>query len=174
MSLRLTPLRFARALFQQAIENSPSILFFDDAEGLFRDRRHDKVHSTTLIGELHVLWSSLTLSNHQVLVIGATNRPELLDPLSLSRFGKPVLIPLPNEASKKRLLERGLNIPEIPHSFSSEQLDRLVAEYMDLFDCRTIDAMLSDIESDRLDEMFNSPMFVQVSSDTLLRQSMQQ
>ncbi len=153
---------FVQVLFQQAIKHQPAILFFDQVEELFRERSDDAPHSSNLFGELLDLWSSLTSNNHQVLIIGATNLPEKVDASFRDRFDDTVLIPLPNEASKKRLLERGLNIPETPQSFSSDQMDRLVTEHMNLFSCRTIESMLQKIKKRRLIEIIRSQTFVRV------------
>ncbi|WP_169051832.1 ATP-binding protein [Halorhabdus amylolytica] len=76
-----------RKLFEHARTEAPSLIFFDEIDALARDRSttsHSAVHSIvgTLLSELDGL-----TTDGDVVVIGATNRPEAVDP-AVTRPGR--------------------------------------------------------------------------------------
>ncbi|KAK9268500.1 hypothetical protein L1049_000252 [Liquidambar formosana] len=72
--------RQLRLLFQVAERSQPSIIFFDEIDGLAprRTRQQDQTHSS-VVSTLLALLDGLK-SRGSVVVIGATNRPEAVDP----------------------------------------------------------------------------------------------
>jgi proteasome-associated ATPase len=80
--------RIIKELFRQAKERKPSIVFFDEIEALFTTRgRLDTsgVHKN-IIGQILAEMDGI-VALEDVYVIGATNRPDLLDP-ALMRPGR--------------------------------------------------------------------------------------
>jgi len=87
-----------RAVFRQAIEMKPSVVFFDELDSVAPRRGAngdaggvmDRVVSS-LLTEIDAL-SSGTAEGEQVFIIGATNRPDLLDE-NLLRSGRYMISP---------------------------------------------------------------------------------
>ena len=72
--------RQLRLLFEQARRYQPSIIFFDEIDGLtpVRSSKQDQIHSS-IVSTLLALMDGLD-SRGQVIVIGATNRVDAIDP----------------------------------------------------------------------------------------------
>ncbi|MFX1520670.1 MAG: AAA family ATPase [Promethearchaeota archaeon] len=96
-------------LFVQARRNPPTILFFDELEGLFTRREAlgagfaaHKTPISTLLTELSEL-----KPEDRVLVIGATNRPQDIDPAFLrpGRFDERIGIDPPDLQARKAIFE---------------------------------------------------------------------
>ena len=90
--------RQLRLLFQVAEKSQPSIIFFDEIDGLApcRTRQQDQTHSS-VVSTLLALLDGLK-SRGSVVVIGATNRPEAVDPALRrpGRFDREIYFPLPS------------------------------------------------------------------------------
>ena len=87
-----------RITFEQAFLHQPSIIFFDEIDGLapVRSSKQDQIHSSvvsTLLGLMDGLQA-----RGQVVVIGATNRIDSIDPALRrpGRFDREFVFPLPN------------------------------------------------------------------------------
>ncbi|MFX1453241.1 MAG: AAA family ATPase, partial [Promethearchaeota archaeon] len=95
-----------RDIFNLAKSNSPSILFFDELDGLAfeRSRTTDHPYLVTMISTLLSEISELN-EDDQVLVIGATNRPEDIDPAFLrpGRFDERIAVPPPDEKARSEI-----------------------------------------------------------------------
>ncbi|XP_062438014.1 ATPase family AAA domain-containing protein 2-like [Rhea pennata] len=91
--------RQLRLLFEQAYKMWPSIIFFDEIDGLapVRSSRQDQIHSS-LVTTLLALMDGLE-SRGEIVVIGATNRLDSLDPALWrpGRFDREFLFALPNK-----------------------------------------------------------------------------
>ncbi|MGH9389534.1 MAG: ATP-binding protein, partial [Vicinamibacteria bacterium] len=95
-------------LYGTARDTSPSVVFLDEFESLAgqrdaSDSGAERRILSTLLSELDGM-DSKGRSDIYVLTIAATNRPWDLDPAVLSRFEKKVLIPLPDETTRERIL----------------------------------------------------------------------
>ncbi|KAK9907858.1 hypothetical protein M0R45_000045 [Rubus argutus] len=92
--------RQLRLLFQVAEKCQPSIIFFDEIDGLApsRTRQQDQTHSS-VVSTLLALMDGLK-SRGSVVVIGATNRPDAVDPALRrpGRFDREIYFPLPGTA----------------------------------------------------------------------------
>ncbi|CDI98023.1 ATPase family AAA domain containing protein 2B [Echinococcus multilocularis] len=99
--------RQLRLLFDQAYRLRPSIIFFDELDGLapVRSSRQDQVHSS-IVSTLLALMDGLD-RRAEVVVIGATNRPDAIDPALRrpGRFDREFVFSLPNAAVRRRILE---------------------------------------------------------------------
>ncbi|NXU58616.1 ATAD2 protein, partial [Turnix velox] len=100
------PERQLRLLFEQAYQQRPSIIFFDEIDGLApaRSSKQDHVHSS-IVSTLLALMDGLDCRG-EVVVIGATNRLDSLDPALRrpGRFDREFLFDLPNEEARKEIL----------------------------------------------------------------------
>lgn len=99
--------RQLRALFDEARANQPSIIFFDEIDGLapVRSARQEQ-HHASIVSTLLALMDGMD-NRGQVVVIGATNRPDSVDPALRrpGRFDREFYFPLPNTDARKRILE---------------------------------------------------------------------
>ncbi|XP_010535073.1 PREDICTED: uncharacterized protein LOC104810458 [Tarenaya hassleriana] len=90
--------RQLRLLFQVAEKCQPSIIFFDEIDGLAprRTRQQDQTHSS-VVSTLLALLDGLK-SRGSVVVIGATNCPDAIDPALRrpGRFDREIYFPLPS------------------------------------------------------------------------------
>jgi len=91
--------RIIKEIFRQAHEKKPSIVFFDEIEALFTVRGMmdtSGVHKNIIAQILSEMDGLVAL--HDVFVIGATNRADLVDPALLrpGRFDEIIEIPRPN------------------------------------------------------------------------------
>ncbi len=98
-----------RNLFKDAKKKSPSIIFIDELDSIGRHRGaglgggHDEREQT-----LNQMLSELDgfEQNESTVVIGATNRPDILDPALLrpGRFDRQVTIPMPTKSEREDIL----------------------------------------------------------------------
>ncbi|KAM7373665.1 hypothetical protein PAMP_008501 [Pampus punctatissimus] len=99
--------RQLRLLFEQAYHMRPSIIFFDEIDGLapVRSSRQDQIHSS-IVSTLLALMDGLD-SRGEVVVIGATNRLDSIDPALRrpGRFDREFLFGLPDRESRKEILK---------------------------------------------------------------------
>ncbi|XP_062044016.1 ATPase family AAA domain-containing protein 2 isoform X1 [Lepus europaeus] len=99
--------RQLRLLFDQAYQMRPSIIFFDEIDGLapVRSSRQDQIHSS-IVSTLLALMDGLD-SRGEIVVIGATNRLDSIDPALRrpGRFDREFLFTLPDKDARKEILK---------------------------------------------------------------------
>ncbi|XP_039271932.2 ATPase family AAA domain-containing protein 2B-like isoform X1 [Styela clava] len=99
--------RQLRVLFDQAYQMRPSIIFFDEIDGLapVRSSRQDQIHSS-IVSTLLALMDGLD-SRGEIIVIGATNRIDSIDPALRrpGRFDREFLFPLPDKSAREAILQ---------------------------------------------------------------------
>ncbi|MGC8662164.1 MAG: AAA family ATPase [Candidatus Micrarchaeia archaeon] len=90
--------------FNRAKENAPSIIFVDEIDAVVPNREHASELGTALTGEFLEELDGLKAASNIVLV-GATNRPDSLDSalLRAGRFDKLIFVPPPNEEQRSEL-----------------------------------------------------------------------
>jgi len=97
-----------RKVFERARQVSPCIIFFDEIDALAGKRGVEVGTKVTerVLNQLLAEMDGLEDLN-DVLVIGATNRPDLLDPglLRPGRFDKVLLVGAPNEEGRHQILK---------------------------------------------------------------------
>jgi cell division protease FtsH len=99
-----------RDLFSQAKKNAPCIIFIDEIDAVGRHRGaglgggHDEREQT--LNQLLVEMDGFE-SNEGVILISATNRPDVLDPALLrpGRFDRQVIVPLPDVRGREKIFE---------------------------------------------------------------------
>ncbi|XP_048130088.1 uncharacterized protein LOC115755050 isoform X3 [Rhodamnia argentea] len=98
--------RQLRLLFHVAEKCQPSIIFFDEIDGLApcRTKQSDQTHSS-VVSTLLALLDGLK-SRGSVVVIGATNRPDAVDPALRrpGRFDREIYFPLPSLEDRAAIL----------------------------------------------------------------------
>ncbi|KAJ1608319.1 katanin p60/fidgetin-like AAA ATPase [Cryptosporidium canis] len=88
-----------KALFMISEYSSPSIIFIDEIDSIFSKRTSkDDDNSIRLKNQfLQMIDGVQSDLSKIVVVIGATNRPDMLDDAALRRLSKRVLVPLPDQ-----------------------------------------------------------------------------
>jgi len=98
--------RQLRLLFEQAYQQRPSIIFFDEIDGLapVRSARQDQIHAS-IVSTLLALMDGLD-NRGEVVVIGATNRLDAIDPALRrpGRFDREFRFSLPTLEARKQIL----------------------------------------------------------------------
>ncbi|KAK1116948.1 hypothetical protein K0M31_017101 [Melipona bicolor] len=93
-------------IFSLAQQSKPCIIFFDEVDGLapVRSSRQDFVHAS-IVSTLLALMDGLE-NNSEIIVIGATNRIDAIDPALRrpGRFDRELYFPLPCYAARKEIL----------------------------------------------------------------------
>lgn len=134
-----------RDLFEQAKKSSPCIVFIDEIDAVGRHRGaglgggHDEREQT--LNQLLVEMDGFSV-NEGIIIIAATNRPDILDPALLrpGRFDRQVLVGIPDikerEAilkihSRGKPLEEGVNLEDVAKGtpgFTPADLENLMNE----------------------------------------------
>jgi transitional endoplasmic reticulum ATPase len=115
-------------IFRKARQVAPSIIFLDELDALvpIRGGSMGEPHVTERI--VNQLLSELDGLEelHGVVVIGATNRPDIIDPALLrpGRFDELILVPVPDTASRRRIFD--VHLKNMPLA-SDVDVDALVA-----------------------------------------------
>ncbi|MCX5857397.1 MAG: ATP-dependent metallopeptidase FtsH/Yme1/Tma family protein, partial [Deltaproteobacteria bacterium] len=99
-----------RDLFNQGKKNAPCIIFIDEIDAVGRQRGaglgggHDEREQT--LNQLLVEMDGFE-SNEGVILVSATNRPDVLDPALLrpGRFDRQVVVPLPDVRGREKIFE---------------------------------------------------------------------
>ncbi|KAG8776517.1 hypothetical protein FRC12_000861 [Ceratobasidium sp. 428] len=103
--------RQLRLLFDEARACQPSIIFFDEIDGLapVRSSKQDQIHAS-IVSTLLALMDGMD-GRGQVVVIGATNRPDAVDPALRrpGRFDREFYFGLPSLGARRRILEINTN-----------------------------------------------------------------
>lgn len=103
-----------RDMFEQAKKNAPCIIFIDEIDAVGRHRGaglgggHDEREQT--LNQLLVEMDGFE-ANDGVIVIAATNRPDVLDPALLrpGRFDRQVVVPLPDVRGREQIIKVHMN-----------------------------------------------------------------
>jgi cell division protease FtsH len=107
-----------RDLFEQAKKDAPAIIFIDELDAIGRARGgatsvggHDEREQT--LNQILTEMDGFT-GNEGVIVLGATNRPEILDPALLrpGRFDRRLTISPPDQAGRRAILD--VHIRNVP------------------------------------------------------------
>ena len=115
-----------RDMFEQAQKNSPCIIFIDEIDAVGRHRGagmgggHDEREQT--LNQLLVEMDGFD-GNEGVIVVAATNRPDVLDPALLrpGRFDRQVVVDLPDLRGREQILK--VHMKKVP---LSKDVDALV------------------------------------------------
>lgn len=116
-------------IFRRAKDNAPSIVFFDEMDGLFPlVHGYLSQHDVQLVEQALIEISVLKAEN-QVFLIGTTNHLDRIDPRILrgGRFSEKVEIPVPDEDGYRRLIVRYLGKARLARDLSVADLAARVA-----------------------------------------------
>ncbi|KAM3255345.1 hypothetical protein ACQJBY_048583 [Aegilops geniculata] len=104
--------KLVRALFGVACCRQPAVIFVDEIDSLLSQRKSDGEHESSrrLKTQFLIEMEGFDSGNEQILLIGATNRPQELDEAARRRLTKRLYIPLPSSEARtwiiRNLLEK--------------------------------------------------------------------
>jgi len=118
-----------RDLFDQAKKSAPCIIFIDEIDAVGRQRGaglgggHDEREQT--LNQLLVEMDGFE-SNQGVIILAATNRPDVLDPALLrpGRFDRQVVVPQPDVKGRLEIIKVHIRDIPVEESVSLEQIAR--------------------------------------------------
>ncbi|MBZ6494075.1 AAA family ATPase [Natrinema longum] len=130
-----------REVFERAEANAPTIVFFDEIDSIAGQRDDDGDAENRIVGQLLTLMDGLD-ARGEVIVIGATNRVDTIDPALRrgGRFDREIQIGVPDEEGRREILEvhtRGMpladdvdvdGIARRTHGFVGADLDAVASE----------------------------------------------
>ncbi|XP_050804447.1 nuclear valosin-containing protein-like isoform X3 [Gopherus flavomarginatus] len=124
-----------RELFEQAVSNAPCILFVDEIDAITPKREvASKDMERRIVAQLLTCMDDLNnlAATAQVLVIGATNRPDSLDPAlrRAGRFDREICLGIPDEAARERILQTLCRKLRLPESFDFHYLAHMTPGYV--------------------------------------------
>lgn len=121
-----------RNLFATARKNAPAIIFIDEIDAIGKARQNSAGDGGTQEREQGLLqmlveMDGFVTSKEPVLVIAATNRPEVLDEALVrpGRLDKRIFMGLPDEESRFRILRVHAHEKKIPHENEDELLQEV-------------------------------------------------
>ncbi|XP_072266010.1 nuclear valosin-containing protein-like [Pyxicephalus adspersus] len=124
-----------RELFDQAVSSAPCILFMDEIDAITPKREvASKDMERRIVAQLLTCMDDLNNLEvtAQVLVIGATNRPDSLDPAlrRAGRFDREISLGIPDEKARQRILQTLCRKLRLPESFDFQRLAHLTPGYV--------------------------------------------
>lgn len=100
-----------RDIFEQARKHAPCIIFIDEIDAVAKQRSNSKFGGNSeldqTLNQLLVEMDGIDERNKQIIVMGATNRIDILDQAVLrpGRFDRRIIIPLPDLKGREEILK---------------------------------------------------------------------
>lgn len=120
-----------RDIFRRAKQVSPSIIFFDEIDALVPQRgRSSAEYTERLVSQILTEISGVE-DLHDVIVMAATNRPDILDPALLrpGRFDRQFFVPLPDEEARLKIFEVHTRNSPLEKRISLKELAKMTENY---------------------------------------------
>jgi len=115
-----------RAMFTYARIKQPCVIFFDEIDSLLEKRSEQGNETFNRIKTEFLVQldgANALRETDQVLLIGATNRPDVIDEAILRRFTKRVLVPLPVKQARINMFRHLLS--KHCHTLTDSQIDKI-------------------------------------------------
>ena len=169
-----------RSVFEDAQAHAPAIIFIDEIDAIAPKREEmggEKQVERRVVAQLLALLDGLE-SRGQIIVIGATNIPNTLDPALRrpGRFDREISIPIPDKFGRLEILEihtRGMplakdvsleKLAEITHGFVGADLQALAREAA----MSALRKLLPKIDFEMADIPYETLIKLEVTSDNFL------
>jgi len=166
-----------RKIFEEAAAHAPSIIFLDEIDAIAPKREEmgsEKQVEKRVVAQLLALMDGLS-SRGQVIVIGATNIPNVLDPALRrpGRFDREIQISIPDKNGRLQILDihtRGMplaedvdlvRLSEITHGFVGADLEALCREAA----MTTLRKIFPNIDFELEDIPYEDLMSLQITMD---------
>lgn len=169
-----------RSVFEDAQSHAPAIIFIDEIDAIApkrEDMGSEKQVERRVVAQLLALLDGLEARGH-VVVIGATNIPNTIDPALRrpGRFDREISIPIPDKNGRLEILEihtRGMpladdvsleKLAEITHGFVGADLEALAREAA----MSAIRKILPNIDFEMSDIPYESLLKLEITMDNFL------
>jgi SpoVK/Ycf46/Vps4 family AAA+-type ATPase len=115
-----------RKVFNRAAENTPAVILIDEVDSIIPARRYASEQAIQLTNEILQQIDGIK-GNDGIIIVGATNRPEALDPAMLrpGRFDKIIYVRPPNEKERAGMFELYLKGAPIDKGVDFQELGRI-------------------------------------------------
>lgn len=117
--------KLIKTVFEMARQQQPAIIFVDEVESVLASRSADggsaSAHADRVVTEFLIQMDGVGKQNQNVLFLGATNLPWLIDMGARRRLERKIYIPLPDAEARRQMLARGIG-----DKLSAEVVDDLV------------------------------------------------
>nr|CAB3264526.1 nuclear valosin-containing protein-like [Phallusia mammillata] len=125
--------RRVREVFETATQNAPCVLFLDEIDAVAQRRENSsKDMERRIVAQLLTCMDEMNQGANQVMVVGATNRPEMLDTAlrRAGRFDREICLGIPDEQARTQILQvlcKGLKLAD---DVSYQLIARLTPGYV--------------------------------------------
>ena len=120
------------AVFEQARDNAPCVLFFDEVDALGSSRSDVKQSSMRhVINQFLAEMDGVQHTNEGVLILAATNAPWSIDSAFRrpGRFDRVVFVAPPDEAGRQEILKQHVKNKPAENSLDLQSVAKLTPEY---------------------------------------------
>ena len=124
--------RAVREIFRKARQAAPALIFFDEVDSIVPARgAGSESHVTERVVSQFLTELDGLVELKDVVVIAATNRPDLLDRSLLrpGRFDRLIYIPMPSKAARRKIIEIHLSRMVAQDEIHSDWLAELTGDY---------------------------------------------
>ncbi len=166
-----------RAIFEEASRKAPAIIFIDEIDAIAPKREDigsEKQVEKRVVAQLLTLMDGLS-ARGQVIVIGATNLPNSIDPALRrpGRFDREISIPIPDQRGRLEILgihTRGMplaadvsleKLAELTHGFVGADLEALAREAA----MSSIRRILPTLDLDKAEIPYETLMSIEVTME---------
>ncbi|MEM4033759.1 MAG: CDC48 family AAA ATPase [Sulfolobales archaeon] len=124
--------RAIREIFRRARQVAPAVIFFDEIDAItpMRGQRHDSGVTDRIVNQLLAEMDGITMLKN-VVVIGATNRIDIIDPALLrpGRFDRVIYVPPPDRRARLEILKVHTRKVPLASDVDLEKLAELTEGY---------------------------------------------
>lgn len=140
-----------RAVFQQAKDNQPSIILFDEMDAIAKKRGGQDVYGDKFVNQFLAEMTQLYDDGDNVFILATTNRADMLDDAIVrsKRFGKVITFGLPEDVKgTKQILDIHTKNRTLASDYNPEEIAQ------NLFDIKASGADIAQIVEDAHDQAF--------------------
>ncbi|ELP92133.1 atpase AAA family protein, partial [Entamoeba invadens IP1] len=122
-----------RDLFDDAAKLAPSLLFIDEIDSIVQKRDNSQREmEKRIVAQLLSSMDKLSTADKPVMVIGATNRPDSLDPAlrRAGRFDKEIALGIPSEEQRRQIVTKMIENLKIAEDVQILPLAKSTAGYV--------------------------------------------
>eukprot|EP00375_Theileria_parva_P000701 XP_763371.1 vacuolar sorting protein 4 [Theileria parva strain Muguga] len=157
--------RYIRNLFNFCIMKSPCVLFIDEIDSICNTRNSNQHEATNRIKTEFMIQINRLSNEGNVLLLGSTNLPWLLDNAIIRRFEKRIYIPLPNQNNRFDLIKKLLT--NVKHTLADSDL-HYMSENTTNFNCYDINILVKEIVLYTLKKYNNNESLLNINEDDLI------